>query len=435
LYLEASGTGRLKGTATDVVDMNDVLGVIMGGGQGTRLWLLTKNRSKPEVPLAGKYRLIDIPISNCLHAGIEKISILTQFRSISLHGHIQRTYGRDMFRDAWVEILAADQSPGHTDRYQGTADAVRQKWSEIDRAGTRYVLILAGDHLYRMDYRAFVNYHVDTGADITLAVQPVAAQYADGLGILKRNADGEIVSFSEKPKAEALAGLESLPGADKPYVASMGIYIFSTELLGELLAAPGDDFGRHIIPQALRDHRLMGYVFDGYWADIGTIRRFYEVNLELVAPDRAVQLLDPRWPIYTCPRFLPPSEVRGSQLDRVLLADGSRIYDSDIYNSVVGLRSVIGPRATIRSSVLMGTDYYEADAAKAENVRLGRPDIGIGEGTIIDSAIIDKNAHIGRNVQIRRVPDRPDFDSEDWVAREGLVIVPKGGTIPDGSVI
>jgi glucose-1-phosphate adenylyltransferase len=418
-----------------MVDMDDVLGLIMGGGQGSRLWPLTKKRSKPAVPLAGKYRLIDIPISNCLHAGIEKISILTQFRSVSLHRHILRTYGRDMFRDAWVEILAAEQSPGHTDWYQGTADAVRQQWVEIDHAGTKYVLILAGDHLYRMDYRDFVSYHVETKADITLAVQPVEAHYASGLGILKRNPDGEIVSFSEKPKPEALAGLESLPGSDKPYLASMGIYVFSTELLGELLAAPGDDFGKHIIPQAMPSHRLMGYVFDGYWADIGTIRRFYEVNLELIASDRPLELLDPRWPIYTHPRFLPPSEVRGSRLDQVLLADGSCIYDSDISGSVVGLRSVIGPNATIRSSVLMGADYYEADAAKAENLRLGRPNIGIGQGSTIDSAIIDKNARIGRNVHIRNLPDRPDFDSEDWVAREGLVIVPKSGTIPDGSVI
>jgi len=418
-----------------MLDMHNVLGLIMGGGAGTRLWPLTKDRAKPAVPLAGKYRLIDIPVSNCLHAGIEKISILTMFRSVSLHRHILRTYGRDMFRDAWVEILAAEQSPGHTDWYQGTADAVRQQWVEIEHARTKYVLVLAGDHLYRMDYRDFVGYHVETKADITLAVQPVAAQHAGGLGILKRSSDGEIMSFTEKPKPEALAGLESLPGLDKPYLASMGIYVFATELLGQLLASPGDDFGRHIIPQALPNHRLMGYVFDGYWADLGTIRRFYEVNLELAAPDRPLQLLDPQWPIYTHPRFLPPSEVHGARLDRALLADGCHISDSDICNSVIGLRSVIGPNATIRSAVLMGADFYETDAAKAANRRLGRPDIGIGEGTTIEGAIVDKNARIGRNVQIRHLPGRPDFDSEDWVAREGLVIVPKNGVVPDGTTI
>ncbi|MBN1135647.1 MAG: glucose-1-phosphate adenylyltransferase [Anaerolineae bacterium] len=415
--------------------MDDVLGLIMGGGQGTRLWPLTMKRSKPAVPLAGKYRLVDIPISNCLHAGIEKIAILTQFRSVSLHRHILRTYRRDMFTDGWVEILAAEQSPEHTDWYQGTADAVRQQWVEIKNSGTKYVLVLAGDHLYRMDYRGFVNYHVETGADITLAVQPVEAEHAPGFGILKRSPDGEIVSFTEKPKPEALTGLESLPGSAKPYLASMGIYVFSTELLRELLAAPGDDFGKHIIPQAMPNYRLMGYVFDGYWADIGTIRRFYEVNLELVSPNRPIELLDPRWPVYTHPRFLPPSEVRGTRLDEVLVAEGTCIYHSDITNSVVGLRSIIGPRVTVHSSVLMGADYYESDAEKAENRRLGRPDVGIGEGAVIKGAIIDKNARIGRNVQIRHLADRPDYDSEDWVAREGLVIVPKSAVIPDGAVI
>jgi glucose-1-phosphate adenylyltransferase len=415
--------------------MSDVLGLIMGGGQGTRLWPLTKDRSKPAVPLAGKYRLVDIPISNCLHAGIEKIAILTQFRSVSLHRHILRTYRRDMFTDGWVEILAAEQSPGHRDWYQGTADAVRQQWIEIKNARTKYVLVLAGDHLYRMDYRKFVAYHIETGADITLAVQPVEAEYASAFGILKRNPDGEIVSFTEKPGPEARASLESLPDTDKPYLASMGIYVFSTELLHGLLAAPGDDFGKDIIPEALLHQHLMGYVFDGYWADIGTIRRFYEVNLELVAPDRPLELLDPQWPLYTHPRFLPPSEVRGSRLDQVLLADGCCIYDSEITNSVIGLRSIVSSGVRIQSSVLMGADYCESDADKAENKRLGRPDIGIGEGSTVECAILDKNAHIGRNVHIRHLPDRPDFDSEDWVAREGLVIVPKNAVIPDDTVI
>jgi glucose-1-phosphate adenylyltransferase len=414
---------------------NDVLGLILGGGRGTRLWPLTKKRSKPAVPIAGKYRLIDIPISNCLHAGIEKVAILTQFKSVSLHRHILHTYGRDMFTDGWVEILAAEQSLERTDWYQGTADAVRQQWVEIKNARTKYVLVLAGDHLYRMDYRDFVNYHVETGADITRAVQPVEAKYAPGFGILKCSPDGEIVSFTEKPKLEALAGLESLPGTDKPYLASMGIYVFSTDLLRELLEAPGDDFGKELIPGALPDHRVMGYVFDGYWADIGTIRRFYEVNLELASPDRPLELFSPRWPIYTHPRFLPPSEVRGSRLDRVLLADGSYVFDADISHAVVGLRSILQPRVTVRDSVLMGADYHETDADKAENQRLGRPNVGIGQGATIEGAIIDKNARIGRGVHIRHLPDRPDFESEDWVASEGLVIVPKSAVIPEGAVI
>jgi glucose-1-phosphate adenylyltransferase len=418
-----------------MVDMGDVLGLILGGGRGTRLYPLTKKRSKPAVPLAGKYRLIDIPISNCLHADIDKIAILTQFMSASLHRHILRTYRPDVFSGGWVEILAAQQTLGGADWYQGTADAVRQQWVEIKNARTKYVIILAGDHLYRMDYRAFVQYHVDTNADITLAVQPVGAEAAPALGILKRSPDGEIVRFTEKPKPEALAGLESMPGADKPFMASMGIYVFSTQTLFELLQERGDDFGKNLIPGALPNRRVMGYVFDGYWADIGSIRRFYEVNLELVSPDRPLDLFGPQWPIFTRPRFLPPSEVHGSQLDQVLLADGCHIRDSDITNAVIGLRSIIGPNATIRSSVIMGADYYETDEEKAENKRLGRPDMGIGEGATVDGALIDKKARIGRNVHIRCVAGRPDEDHDDWVARDGLVIVPKSALIPDGTVI
>jgi glucose-1-phosphate adenylyltransferase len=418
-----------------MADMCNVMGLILGGGRGTRLYPLTKKRSKPAVPIAGKYRLIDIPISNCLHAGIEKIAVLTQFKSVSLHRHITRTYRRDIFTDGWVEILAAEQTLENAYWYQGTADAVRQQWIEIKNARTKYVLVLAGDHIYRMDYRGFVDYHIDTGADITLAVQPVAAEYAPGFGILKRNAEGRIVNFTEKPEPDALAGLESLPGSDKPYMASMGIYVFSTELLHELLQAPGDDFGKHIIPQALSERKVMGYIFDGYWADIGTIRRFYEVNLELTVPEPQLDLFNPRWPIYTHPRFLPPSDVRTSRLDQVLLADGCHVYGADIANSVIGLRSVIKPEVTIRSSIIMGADYYETDEQKAENQSRGRPDIGIGQGSILEGALIDKNARIGRNVRIRQIPERPDSETEDWVARDGLVIVPKSACLPDNGVI
>ncbi len=418
-----------------MVEMKNVLGLILGGGRGTRLHPLTKKRSKPAVPLAGKYRLIDIPISNCLHAGIDKIAILTQFMSASLHRHILRTYRPDIFSDGWVEILAAQQTLGGADWYQGTADAVRQQWVEIKNARAKWVLILAGDHLYRMNYRDFVQYHVDTNADITLAVQPVGPEAAPGLGILKRSPDGEIIQFSEKPKPEALSGLESMPDSDKPFMASMGIYVFSTDMLFDLLQDPGNDFGKNLIPGAVPDHRVMGYVFDGYWADIGTIRRFYEVNLELASPNRPLDLFSPQWPIFTHPRFLPPSEVRGSRLDHVLLADGCYIYDSDISDSVIGLRSVIGPRVTIRASVIMGADYYETEEEKAENKQLGRPDMGIGEGSTVEGAIIDKKARIGSNVHIRLLPERPDEDHEDWVARDGLVIVPKSAVVQDDTVI
>jgi glucose-1-phosphate adenylyltransferase len=418
-----------------MADMKNVLGLILGGGRGTRLYPLTKKRSKPAVPLAGKYRLIDIPISNCLHSDIDKIAVLTQFKSVSLHRHILRTYRRDMFTEGWVEILAAEQSMERPDWYQGTADAVRQQWVEIKNSRTQYVLVLAGDHLYRMDYRKFVDYHIESGADITLAVQPVNAKEATAFGILKRDADGRIVSFTEKPDRQALDGLESVEDSDKPYMASMGIYIFETQLLHELLQAPGDDFGKHIIPRALSERRVMGFVYDDYWADIGTIRRFYEVNLELASPDRPLNLFDPHSPIYTHPRFLPPTESHGSQIDEVLLADGCYIYDSEIVKSVIGLRSMIGPNATIRSSVIMGADYYETEAEQAENERLGRPNVGIGEGSVIEGALLDKNARIGRNVHIRHIPDRRESHGEEWVALDGLVIVPKSAVIPDDTVI
>lgn len=414
--------------------MKDVLGLIMGGGRGSRLYPLTQKRSKPAVPFGGKYRLIDIPVSNCLHSGIDKIAILTQFNSVSLHRHIFRTYRRDMFTDGWVQIWAAEQTPNSTGWYQGTADAVRQQLVEIKNSDTKYVIILAGDHLYRMDYGKFVQYHVDTKANITLAVQPVDAQEAPAFGILKRSPDGEITSFTEKPGPEILGELASAPGSAKPFMASMGIYVFSTELLSELLAAPGDDFGNDLIPKALANHRVMGYIFDGYWADIGTIRRFYEVSLELAAA-QAYSLNVPNQPVYTNARFLPPTELQGARLKKVMLAEGCTIGDAEITNAVVGIRSIIGSQVVIRDTVMMGADHYETDEQRAENRRLGRPDIGIGDGSVIESAILDKKVRIGRNVHIRFLPDRPDSENENWVVRDGLVVVSKSAVIPDDTVI
>jgi glucose-1-phosphate adenylyltransferase len=417
------------------MNMRSVLGLIMGGGQGSRLYPLTKLRAKPAVPLAGKYRLIDIPISNCLHAGIDKIAILTQFNSVSLHRHIQRTYARDIFTEGWVQILAAEQTPRGTGWYQGTADAVRQQVLEIESARTEYVLILAGDHLYNMDYGAFVEYHVDTGADITMAVHPVSADMAPALGILKHSANGEIVNFAEKPDPAALPNLESLPDSDHPFLASMGIYVFRTDLLFEVLKSPGDDFGKDIIPKALADYRVMGHVYNGYWADIGTIRRFYEVNLEMALQERPFDFYLPGRPIYSRARFLPATEIYGARIEHALMADGCRVADAEITHAVIGLRSQIGPRTRIHSSILMGADFYEAEADRDENRRLGRPDIGIGEGTVIEGAIIDKNARIGRNVRIRHLPDRPESETGNWVARDGLVVIPKDAVIVDGTVI
>ena len=414
--------------------MKNVLGLIMGGGRGSRLYPLTQKRSKPAVPFAGKYRLIDIPISNCLHSGIDKIAILTQFNSVSLHRHIFRTYRRDMFSDGWVQIWAAEQTLSSKGWYQGTADAVRQQLVEINSSDTEYVIILAGDHLYRMNYRKFVQYHVDTKADITLAVQPVDAQEAPALGILKRSPEGEITSFTEKPSPQILGDLESTPGSEKPYMASMGIYVFSTKLLTELLSAPGDDFGNDIIPKAIQDQRIMGHVFDGYWADIGTIRRFYEVSLEMAA-SQSFDLNIPNQPVYTNARFLPPNELQGARLSKVMLAEGCNIGDAEITNSVIGIRSIIGSQVVIRNTVMMGADNYETDEQRLENRRLGRPDIGIGDGSFIDSAIIDKKARIGSNVQIRFLADRPDSENENWLVRDGLVVIPKSAVIADNTVI
>ncbi len=416
--------------------MQDVLALIMGGGSGTRLYPLTRDRAKPAVPLAGKYRLIDIPISNCFHAGIEKIAILTQFNSVSLHRHMYRTYSRDKFTRGWVQILAAEQTPHSSSWYQGTADAVRQQIVEIRSANTPYVLVLAGDHLYRMDYHRFVNFHVENKADLTIAVQPVQAELAQALGILKRNSDGRINRFVEKPDPESLGDLVSDAGSAKPYMASMGIYVFNTEFLLDMLEGSGNDFGKDIIPSAMQQgHRVMGYVFDGYWADIGTTRRFYEVNLEMIGPNSPFDFWDPYRPIYTRSRFLPPSEINGATLEGVVLTEGCRIADARIRQSVIGLRSIVASRAQVTASILMGADFYEDEAALAENRKLKRPAIGIGEGSVIEGAIVDKNARIGRNVKVLLKKDRPDEEHAAWVAKDGIVIIPKHAVIPDDTVI
>ena len=418
------------------MQMQDVLGLILGGGAGTRLYPLTKERAKPAVPLAGKYRLIDIPMSNCLHAGIEKIAILTQFNSVSLHRHIHRTYNRDVFSPGWVQILAAEQKPTSADWYQGTADAVRKQSIEIRQAGSKYTLILAGDHLYRMDYRKFVNQHVDSGADVTVAVQPVARDVAPSLGILKLDTDQNITEFKEKPKTdEALDVMASWPGEERPFMASMGIYVFNTDVLFELLEGRGNDFGRDILPQAMKSSHLQGFIYEGYWEDIGTIQRFYQVNLDMAQPDAPFDFYSAQAPIYTRPRFLPASEVNGAMLNNVLLTDGCRISKSTVNDAVIGLRSIIKARTEIDATIIMGADYYESEDMLSENEQKGIPDIGIGEGSSIAKAIIDKNARIGRNVTIRNLPDRPDGEGENWVARDGIVIVPKNAIIKDGTVI
>jgi glucose-1-phosphate adenylyltransferase len=419
------------------MNMQDVLGLVLGGGQGTRLSPLTRERSKPAVPLAGKYRLIDIPMSNCFHAGIEKIAILTQFNSASLHRHLYGTYNRDMFTRGWVQILAAEQTPLGTDWYQGTADAVRKQWAEIGTAGTSYTLILSGDHLYRMDYKAFGDFHEQSGADISIAVQPCSREEATGFGLLKLDDQSRIVQFREKPKdAKSLDEMVSRPNSDQPYMASMGIYFFRTSVLHELLTEnPGNDFGKELIPAAIDRYKVMGYVFDGFWADIGTIPAFYQVNLDLTRPNPRFDFFNAERPIYTRPRFLPGSQVHGGLLNDVVMGDGCRLYNATVRSSVVGLRSVVRDGATLNNVIMMGADYYETEESLAASRKAKIPPIGIGESTLIDHAIIDKNARIGRNVVIRYQPGAPDEDTDNWVRRDGLVVVVKNGVIPDGTVI
>ncbi len=419
------------------MSMKDVLGLILGGGQGKRLYPLTVERAKPAVPLAGKYRLIDIPMSNCFHADIEKIAILTQFNSASLHRHIWNTYNRDVFTRGWVQILAAEQTPHSRDWYQGTADAVRKQIVEIRQAGAKYILVLAGDHLYRMDYSKFVDFHIANDAEISVAVHPVPYEDVSGLGILRLDDENTITSFVEKPQTdEALAGFESGNDPQKPYMASMGIYVFNADFLYELLDEDGDDFGHDLIPGAIMtDHRVFGYIFDGYWEDIGTIRRFYEVNLDMARPDAPFDFYDAVRPIYTHARFLPGSEVYNARLHNVLLADGCRIDNATVSDSVVGLRSLIGQEAKIKDSIVMGGDFYETEENKEENKRLGRPNMGIGAHAVISGAIIDKNARIGNDVTIRYKSDREDADMGNWVSVDGIVVVPKNAILPDGTVI
>ncbi len=417
--------------------LQDVLAVVMGGGRGARLYPLTKLRAKPAVPLASKYRLIDIPISNCINSGITRIFVLTQFLSASLHRHVYRTYKFDVFSGGFVEILPAEQTLTRADWYQGTADAVRQQVHRFLSREPEDVLILAGDHLYRMDYSQFVRFHRESRADVTVAVLPVSAADAPRLGILHTNDEGRIVAFREKPQgAEELHGLESRHGDERPYLASMGVYVFRMDVLVRLLEeSSGDDFGKHIIPSAIESARVYAFPFDGYWEDIGTIGAFYEANLALTRQNPPFDFYDPHQPIYTRPRFLPPSRIDGCRMERVVVAEGCWLYDSDIEECIIGLRSVVRPGAQLRQVVMMGADFYEDDDERTENRRLGRPHVGIGKGAHIERAIIDKNARIGQGVVIRSHEGEPDHEEEYYAIRDGIAVIPKNAVIPEGTTI
>lgn len=416
-----------------MASMNDILGVILGGGRGSRLFPLTQLRSKPAVPMAGRYRLIDIPISNCINSGILRIGVLTQFNSISLHRHIVRTYNFDAFHQGWVQIWAAEQTMGSTDWYQGTADAVRKQIFEIKATRAKYVLILAGDHLYRMDYDKMAEFHFEHDADITVAVRPVSREDAARFGILKRNEGFNITDFVEKPKdPETLNRFVSRDDPQKPFLGSMGIYLFKTDVLINLLESfEYDDFGSHVIPAAIKTHKVFGYDFEGFWEDIGTIRTFYDTNLALACPNPPFNFFDPARPIYSHPRFLPGSVIQNSQMEDVLLAEGCCISNAQIQHSVIGLRSQIQEGVIIKDSILMGNDYYERDW-ESEGRKLP---LMIGSDCYIEGAIIDKNARLGPNVTIRPFPRGVDVDGNPWLVRDGIVVIPKNAEIPPGTTI
>jgi glucose-1-phosphate adenylyltransferase len=406
--------------------------VIMGGGQGTRLYPLTKVRAKPAVPIAGKYRLIDIPISNCVNSNIDRIALLTQFNSVSLHRHITRTYNFDPFHRGWVQIWAAEQTILNDTWYQGTADAVRQQLFEIHSTGADYTLILAGDHLYRMDYGLMAEHMWKNNGDISIALQPVSLESAPRLGILKRGKEQLITDFVEKPKdLEVQKAFISRDDPDRPLLGSMGIYLFKTAVLDDLLKEQEvDDFGKELIPHAIHSHKVVGYEFEGYWEDIGTIRSFYNANLDLTHPSPPFSFYDVNQPIYTHARFLPGSIVTGAQLINVSLSDGCTIGKSEINHSVIGLRSQIKDGAVIRDTIIMGADYYEEDSHKKFSVP-----IGIGEDSHIEGAIIDKNARIGSNVVIKPFPPGTELEIENCFIRDGIPVIPKSVEIPPNTII
>lgn len=419
------------------MSLDDVLAIVLGGGRGTRLYPLTKLRAKPAVPLASKYRLIDIPISNCINSGVNRIFVLTQFQSASLHRHVYDTYKFDIFSKGFVEILPAEQTHASMDWYQGTADAVRRRMHRFLSREPADVLILAGDHLYRMDYGDFVQFHREKGADGTVAVLPVPAEEASRYGIVAADEDGRIRVFREKPKTRPeLENLASCPQTDRPYMASMGIYVFKMKALQELLEEnPGDDFGRHILPGAIDSWKVYALPFQGYWEDIGTISSFYQANMALTRKDPPFDFYDPKRPIYTRSRFLPPSWIENCRMKRTVVADGCRLFGAEIEESIIGLRSMVYPGARLRQVVMMGADYYEDEADIAMDSGKGVPPIGIGGGTWIERAIIDKNARIGHGVRIRSHEGEPDSEEENYVIRDGIVVIPKNAVIHDGTAI
>ncbi|HVI43442.1 MAG TPA: glucose-1-phosphate adenylyltransferase [Chitinophaga sp.] len=418
---------------------NDVISIILGGGAGTRLYPLTRRRSKPAVPLAGKYRLVDIPISNCLNAELNRIFVLTQFNSASLNKHIKNTYHFSNFDKGFVDILAAEQTPDNPTWYQGTADAVRQCLHHMENFEFKYVLILSGDQLYQMDFRKMIQHHIDTGAEISIATIPVSARDASDFGILKTDENGAITSFTEKPSQDVLPPWasevsEEMKQEGRIYLASMGIYIFSRDVLFEILNAKPEatDFGKQVIPDAITaKSKVFSYQYEGYWTDIGNIGSYFEANIGLTDDIPLFNLFDESQTIYSRARMLPPAKISGT-LEKTMIADGCIIMAKHLERCVVGIRTRIGRGTEIRGAYIMGSDYYqtldELEKAKAE----GRPPMGIGEDCIIANAIIDKNCSIGNGVHINGGSHLPDGDFEKYTIKDGIVVVKKGVILPDG---
>jgi glucose-1-phosphate adenylyltransferase len=432
-------------TRSPLFSPRDVVSVILGGGAGTRLFPLTKDRSKPAVPLAGKYRLVDIPISNCLNSGLKRIFLLTQFNSSSLHRHVQQAYHFDDFSHGFVEIMAAQQTPGNTTWYQGTADAVRQNLGHFANAPHKYVLVLSGDQLYRMNFRQLIIQHIVSGADVTVATIPVKRSDAGSFGILEIDEKERITRFEEKPKDPAL--LDTLkvkgqvlselnnPGGEDLFLASMGIYVFNRDVLERALSGKQVDFGKHIIPNLIPTGRLYSYVYQGYWEDIGTIRAFFDANLDLSNELPQFNFFDTAAPIYSHARYLPASKIVRGRISRAIISDGCVIVDAQIDHAVIGIRSRIEAGAMLQDVILMGLDDYETPEEVRNAEARGIPPLGVGRNTYIERAIIDKNARIGDNVRISPQGKPENYDGDNYYIRDGIVVVPKGGVIRHGTVL
>lgn len=417
-----------------------VISIVLGGGRGTRLFPLTYSRSKPAVPIAGKYRLVDIPISNCLNSGYNRILVLTQFNSASLNSHIKNSYHFDIFSRGFVDILAAEQNVENDKWYQGTADAVRQSMKHLDKYDYDYILILSGDQLYQMDFREMIDFHNQNGGDITIATIPVNAKDAPGFGILKSDEDGNITSFIEKPSSDLLTDWKSevsekSKSEGKEYLASMGIYVFSRNVLKKLFAEdPGDDFGGELIPNSIGKYKTLSFQYDGYWTDIGTIDSFFDANIDLTTDFPKFNLFS-KAPIYTRARMLPPSKILGSYVSKAIFGDGCIVMADKIENSIVGNRSRIDRGSTLMSAYMMGADYYQDTTEIVANDQQGKPNLGVGKYCYIEKAILDKNCQIGDNVRIIGGKHLPDSDHPTYSIKDGIVVVKKNAVIQPGTII